>query len=430
MRITKNRASNIWYPFTQMKTAPEPLRIKSGKGAVLETEDGKKILDCISSWWVTIHGHGNARISEAIYKQALQLEHVIFPGCIHDPAEKLANKLVEILPDSLCKVFFVDNGATAVEVALKQAFQYWQNVGKGHRKRFLCFENSYHGDTLGAMSLGSRSIFNKPFESLLFDATFAPFPATFIDDPHVDKKERDSLNFIEKELSKPDHSYAGILVEPLVQGAGGMKMCRPQFLKELQKLAHAYDALLIYDEVMTGFGRTGEWFACKGSGTCPDIICLSKGLTGGFLPLAVTVSNQKIYDSFYSDDPSKLLFHSHSYTANPLGCIAACESIAMLEEKEEFRGLQEKMEQQVKRFKATPKVQDLRVCGTILAMDIKTKAPGYFSKIGPRLRALLLEQGLLTRPIGNVVYFMPPYCVADEQLELMFTGLENALEHL
>lgn len=422
----------IWYPFTQMKTALPPLKVNSGRGVILELEDGRQLIDCISSWWVNLHGHGHPKISAAIYEQALRLEHVIFSGFTHEPAEQLARKLVQKLPSALTKVFFSDNGSTAVEVALKQAYQYWHNRGEKGRKSFLCFEGGYHGDTIGAMSLGARSIFNKVFEDLLFETKFLPFPATFLNDPEVEEKEQRVLALIEQELSKTPSCYAAIMIEPLVQGAGGMQMCRPEFLIHLERLAHSYNTLLIYDEVMTGFGRTGDWFACRKSQTSPDIICLAKGLTGGFLPLSVTVCTDEIYEAFYSSDMKKTLFHGHSYTANPLGCAAALASLELLEENESlFKGLGKRYYPYLAKLQQHPRLCRVRQCGSIAAMDVVVEdEPGYLSTIGVLLRARLLEEGLLLRPLGNVVYFMPPYCITDSQLAKVFQGIENVLSSL
>lgn len=422
----------IWYPFTQMKTDSIPLKVISGAGAVLELEDGRQLIDCVSSWWVNIHGHGHPKISAAIYEQALRLEHVIFAGFTHDPAEKIAKKLVQLLPATLKKVFFSDNGSTAVEVALKQAYQYWRNRGEEGRCSFLCFEGGYHGDTIGAMSLGSRSIFNKVFEDLLFETVTVPYPATFPQDQDVEEKERLVLVALEKELSKKPCPFAAVVIEPLVQGVGGMQMCRSEFLVKLQHLVHSYQTLLVYDEVMTGFGRTGDWFACTKSGTQPDIICLAKGLTGGFLPLAVTVCSDEIYHAFYSTDMTKTLFHGHSYTANPLGCAAAIASLELLEENESlFKGMEARHRAHLVALETHPRLENVRICGSIVAMDIVVPSgPGYLNTISHKMRTLFLEEGLLMRPLGNVLYLILPYCVTDIQLAQVYEGIKKVLMKL
>ncbi|MDJ0776203.1 MAG: adenosylmethionine--8-amino-7-oxononanoate transaminase, partial [Mastigocoleus sp. MO_167.B18] len=290
---------HIWYPFTQAKTSPPPLKVKSARGVWLELKDGRKILDCISSWWVNIHGHTHPKIAEAIFRQATELEHVIFAGFSHDPAEKLAEQLTERLPDGLNRVFFSDNGSTAVEVALKMAYQHWVNQNQ-QRQKFIAFEGAYHGDTFGAMSVGSRSIFTQVFSDMLFEVDFLPYPATYIGDTEIVKREQEVLNQLQEKLEQNPKAYAGIIIEPLVQGVGGMQMCRVEFLQKLHQLAQQFDTLLIFDEIMTGFGRTGDWFACLKAQVTPDIICLSKGITGGFLPLAVSICSEEIYASFYS----------------------------------------------------------------------------------------------------------------------------------
>lgn len=413
----------IWHPFTQMKTASPPLKVRSAQGAIIELEDGRQLIDCISSWWVNLHGHGHPKISAAIHQQALRLEHVLFAGFTHEPAEQLAQKLLEVLPKNLKKVFFSDNGSTAVEVALKQAYQYWYNRGEMDRTSFLCFEGAYHGDTVGAMSLGGRSLFTKPFNDLLFDVHYAPFPADH--SKNVFEKEQQTLSFIDSELSA--RSFAAVVIEPLIQGANGMRICRPEFLTQLQKLVHRHNTLLIYDEVMTGFGRTGDWFASTKTDTQPDIICLAKGLTGGFLPLAVTVCSEEIYESFYSDDSLKTFFHGHSYTANPLGCAAALASIELLHAQPDlFAGMQQRHQPYLERLRNYPCFENIRCCGTIAALDVVVQGQkGYLHQIGPQIRIRLLELGLLVRPLGNVLYLMPPYCITDAQLDHIYRGIET-----
>ncbi|NEQ32862.1 MAG: adenosylmethionine--8-amino-7-oxononanoate transaminase [Leptolyngbya sp. SIO4C5] len=417
---------HLWHPFTQAKTATEPLKVKSGQGAWLTLESGQKILDCISSWWVNIHGHAHPRIAAAIYQQAQILEQVIFAGFSHDPAEQIATRLVERLPGALSRVFFSDNGSTAVEVALKMAYQYWHNQGQG-RDRFLAFEGAYHGDTFGAMAVGARSPFTAAFNELLFQVDFVPFPATHWDDETVEQKEAEAIAAIAEKLAT--ERYAAVILEPLVQGAGGMRICRPQFLQQLQTIARQHDTLLIFDEVMTGFGRTGDWFACSRAAVEPDIICLSKGLTGGFLPLAVTVCREKIYAAFYSDDAQKALYHGHSFTANPLGCAAALASLEILIETEAaFRGLEARHRQRLAHLAEQPKVEKIRCLGAIAAMDLTTAGQtGYFNQIGLKIRQRALDKGLLLRPLGNVLYLLLPYCITDDELDLIYTGIEEIL---
>ncbi|MEM9926993.1 MAG: adenosylmethionine--8-amino-7-oxononanoate transaminase [Cyanobacteria bacterium P01_D01_bin.50] len=420
---------HIWYPFTQAKTSPPPPKVKSAQGIWLELEDGHKIMDCISSWWVNLHGHCHPKIAEAIYRQAMELEHVIFAGFTHQPAEKLSEELVKRLPGGLNRVFFSDNGSTAVEVALKMAYQYWVNQNQ-QRQKFIAFEGAYHGDTFGAMSVCSPSIFNQVFSSMLFEVDFLPFPETYIGDNAVEETEEKVLSQLKEKLEQNPQEYAGIIIEPLVQGAGGMRMCRTEFLRKLQQLVKQFDTFLIFDEVMTGFGRTGDWFPSIKSKITPDITCLSKGITGGFLPLSVTVCSEKIYDAFYSDNPIKTLYHGHSYTANPLGCAAGLASLElMVENQPVFSSMEAKHLQHLEILQENPKVEKLRVTGTIAAMDIVNKQEsGYLNKVGMEIRQKAVEKGLLLRPLGNVLYIMPPYCITDEELLWVYQGIFSILK--
>ena len=420
---------HIWYPFTQAKTSPEPLKVKSASGIWIELEDGRKIMDCVSSWWVNIHGHSHPKIAEAIYNQAQELEQVIFAGFTHEPAEQLAEKLIQKLPEGLNRVFYSDNGSTAVEVGLKMAYQYWVNKNQ-QRQKFIAFEGAYHGDTFGAMSVGSRSIFSQVFSNMLFEVDFLPFPETYINDSDAEEKEQQVLTILKEKLSQNPQQYAGIIIEPLVQGAGGMRMCRPEFIRNLKKLVEQFDTLLIFDEVMTGFGRTGNWFGCIKSQVTPDIISLSKGITGGVLPLSVTICSEKIYDTFYSDDPIKTLYHGHSYTANPLGCAAGLASLElMVENQPKFSSMEAKHLQHFEILRGNPKIEKLRVTGTIAAMNIVNKQEsGYLNKVGLVIREKALEKGLLLRPLGNVLYIMAPYCITDEELSAVYQGIDGILK--
>ena len=421
--------SRVWMPYTQMKTAPVPSLVRSGKGAVLELEDGRRILDCISSWWVTLHGHAQPEIARAICAQANKLEQVIPAGFTHDPAEQLAHRLVEKMPSPLSRVFYSDNGSTAVEIALKMALQYWKNQGVQKRTRFLCFTGAYHGDTLGAMSVGAPSLFNEAFREVLFEVDYVPFPATFLDDAHVEEKESRTLQRLEQQLEKKPGHYAAMILEPLVQGAAGMRLCRGAFLQRLEELLQRYGILIIYDEVMVGFGRTGEWFACGKAGTTPDLICLAKGLTGGFTPLAATVCTEKVYEAFYSDDPHKALYHGHSYCANPIGCAAALASMELLEKTQDrFRRMESWHGERMRNLASNSRLHHLRICGTIAAMDLAVgDAPGYLHEVGPVLRERFLEKGFLLRPLGNVIYILPPYCIDRKQLDSIYDCIEEVV---
>jgi adenosylmethionine---8-amino-7-oxononanoate aminotransferase len=421
---------HLWYPYTQAKTAPDPLKVKSGQGVWLELKTGERILDCISSWWVNLHGHAHPHIAEAIYQQAKCLEHVIFAGFTHDPAEQLAERLVSRLPSGLTRVFYSDNGSTAIEVALKMAYQYWANQGQP-RTTFLAFEGAYHGDTFGAMAVGARSLFTQAFTPLLFDVAFIPYPATHLQDDGADQREQAILSQLQQTLVQQPEGYAGIIIEPLVQGSGGMQMCRPQFLQQLQQIAKAHNTLLIFDEVMTGFGRTGDWFACTKAEVTPDIMCLSKGITGGFLPLAVTVCTETLYDAFYSDDPQKTLYHGHSYAANPLGCAAALASLdLMVDHEAAFQQMEAQHKAHLAKLDNHPRLKNLRVTGTIAAMDLVTEHPGYLNELSLEIRKRGIAQGLLLRPLGNVLYIMPPYCITEEELAFIYRGIATILDAL
>ncbi|MDE2736579.1 MAG: adenosylmethionine--8-amino-7-oxononanoate transaminase [Gemmatimonadota bacterium] len=414
------RTSHVWSPFTQMKASLPVQQVRAGRGAVLELEDGRQILDCISSWWVTLHGHGQPEIAAAVAEQAKELEQVIAAGFTHRPAEELARRLVDALPAPLKWVFYSDDGSTAVEVALKLAYQFWHNQGERDRTRFLRFEGAYHGDTLGAMSVGERSLFTRPFTDLLFPTDAVPFPATWEGDGEVEAKEAQALARLEELLTRHPGQYAAMILEPLVQGAGGMRMCRPHFLGAVQTLLRQCDVLAIYDEVLTGFGRTGALFACEKAATQPDLICLAKGLTGGFLPMAATVCSERVFSAFYDDDPAKAFYHGHSYTANPLGCAAALASLDLLA-SEPFRRLASWQREEVVRLCDHQRLKQVRVCGTIVAADVIAEGEeGYLHEVGPLLREQFLARGFLLRPLGNSVYVLPPYCIERPQLASIY----------
>jgi adenosylmethionine-8-amino-7-oxononanoate aminotransferase len=422
--LDKDRAY-LWHPYTQMLTAPAPLPIVRGQGVYLYTEDGKELLDGISSWWVNIHGHSHPKINQALAKQASQLEHVLFAGCTHPPAVELAEKLVSVLPSGLSRVFYSDNGSTAVEVALKMAFQYWQNRGQEKRKLFITLHYAYHGDTVGAMSPSAESSFTAPFVPLLFKVIRADAPYCYRCPMGLsrDTCKIDCLSSLKSLLEKHSNEVAAVLVEPMLQGAGGMIVWPKEFLTRTRELCDEYGTLLIADEVFTGFGRTGKMFACEHGNISPDIICVSKGLTAGYLPLAVTATKESIYEAFLSEDRRKTFFHGHSYTANPLGCAVALASLEIFQTENvlaRIANLEKLFATRLNEMRDLPIVGDIRVIGGVgileLVADKQTrKADGYLSSIGPKLAAKFLERGLLLRPLGNVLYFMPPYVITDEQ---------------
>ncbi|HEY9788637.1 MAG TPA: adenosylmethionine--8-amino-7-oxononanoate transaminase [Candidatus Obscuribacterales bacterium] len=420
----------IWHPYTQMQTEAAPLKVVRARGVKIELADGRELIDCISSWWVNVHGHCRPEIARAIYEQALNLEHVIFAGFTHEPAENLARRLLELLGGDFTRVFYSDNGSTAVEVALKMALQYWHNLGRLSRMAFIGFEGGYHGDTVGAMSLGGSSPFWGSYRSVLFDVDTVPYPWTFEGDERVEQKEEYALSCLREKLEQQAEKFAGLIIEPLVQGAGGMRMVRPRFLQSVQDLCRQYGVLLIYDEVMTGFGRTGDWFALAKSDTAPDIICLSKGIAGGFLPLAVTACNERIYKGFLSEDPAHTLFHGHSFTANPISCAAAVASLQLLAENEDsFRQMEERHRRWFNHWLINAAgLENVRFCGTIAAFDVVSDAAtNYFNSLGKVLRRRFLASGLLIRPLGNTIYLMPPYCITDEELSQVYKGIKEVL---
>ena len=342
---------HLWHPTTQVATADPPLRAVAGRGALLELEDGRVLIDAISSWWVTLHGHGEPSIAAAIAEQATRLEQVIFANFRHAPAERLAERLSALT--GLERLFFSDNGSTAVEVALKIAWQWWHNQG-APRSRLIAFEGAYHGDTFGAMALGERSLFSAPFDSLLFEVARAPWPATWWGDATVEGREAEALARLEELLETPT---AAVILEPLVQGASGMRMVRPGFVEAVGRRVRQAGALLIADEVLTGFGRCGALFASPLAGLQPDLVALSKGLTGGFLPMGVTLASERLYQGFVGGDPALTLFHGHSFTANPLGCVAALASLDLLERHpERYKGMEARHGPRLEELARDPKV--------------------------------------------------------------------------
>ncbi|MCW1381912.1 adenosylmethionine--8-amino-7-oxononanoate transaminase [Novosphingobium sp. KCTC 2891] len=395
--------SPVWHPFTQHGLQePVPL-VTHADGAALYTADGRRVIDAISSWWVTTHGHCHPRIMEAIRRQAGKLDQLIFAGWTHEPAEAVARGLVEIMPPELTRVFFSDSGSTCVEVALKMALGFWAHEGSG-RQRILVMEHSYHGDTIGAMSIGERGVFNAPYEPLLFDVGTIPFPVG------------DGANTIAALETACRAKPAAFIVEPLVLGAGGMLVYPPEVLAAMAKVCRRHDVLFIADEVMTGWGRTGTLLACEQAGVAPDILCLAKGLTGGSMPLAVTMAREEIFMAHWSTDRAKMFYHSSSYTANPIACAAAAENLAIWREepvRERIAALGIRQQAMLDRLAALPGVRNTRRCGTIAALDLEVPDGGYLSSLAPRLMAMFRQADVLLRPLGNTIYVMPPYCLDE-----------------
>jgi adenosylmethionine-8-amino-7-oxononanoate aminotransferase len=413
--------SPIWHPFTQHGLAEPIPHIVRGEGALLHTDDGRTLIDGISSWWVTTHGHCHPRIVAAIADQAAKLDQVIFAGYTHEPAEEVARGLIDLAPPGLAHVFFSDSGSTAVEVALKMALGYWHNLG-APRHRILVLEHSYHGDTIGTMSVGERGVYNRAYAPLLFDVGTIPFP--------VVGKERVTFEALETACASPEPP-AAFIVEPLVLGAGGMLMYAPAILRDMAAICARYGVLFIADEVMTGWGRTGTLFACEQAGVAPDIMCVAKGITGGSLPLAVTLATAPIFDAHFSTDRARQFFHSSSYTANPIACAAASANLIIWREEDimgRIATLSDAMAQRLSALTGNPFFENPRQCGVIAAIDLKTKDAGYLSDLAPTLRAFFLERGILLRPLGNTIYLMPPYCIDADQLDRIFGAIVEAAD--
>jgi adenosylmethionine-8-amino-7-oxononanoate aminotransferase len=414
---------HIWHPFTSFADAMRPIHIASASGVYLYTADGRKIIDAISSWWVNLHGHSNPLIASAIYEQANTLEHVIFAGFTHDPAITLARNLLSVLPANQKKVFFSDNGSTAVEVAIKMSLQYFYNLGKPRRK-IIAFEGSYHGDTFGSMSVGSRSAFTAPFESHLFKVEFINVP----DEANFDNVLQSFQNIA------AGSDVASFIYEPLVQGAGGMRMYDAKYLQRLVEEARKYEIICIADEVFTGFGRTGKWFASEYLDAQPDIMAVSKGITGGTLPLGVTTCNDRIAEPFRSSNPAHTFFHGHSYTANPISCAAANASFQLMQRVETWDNIRMISKLHVdfrNRIRSNKHVKDARALGTILAIELNTASDtSYFNSIRKKIYSFFLERDILLRPLGNVIYILPPYIITEKELKVVYDAIEDFLDTL
>jgi len=405
--------SPVWHPFTQHGLEPAMLPIARAEGAWLEATDGRRIFDGISSWWVITHGHRHPKIIRAIAEQAAKLDQVIFAGFTHEPAETVARELLKIVPPGLAHVFFSDSGSTSVEVALKMALGYWRNISQP-RTRILALEHAYHGDTIGTMSAGARGVFNAAYEPLLFDVGRIPYPK-----PHHAQPTFDAL-----EIACRKGNVAALICEPLILGAGGMLMYEPDTLKEMHRICKAHDVLFIADEVMTGFGRTGTIFACEQAGISPDILCAAKGLTGGSIPLAVTLCSAPIYDAHLSKDRARTFFHSSSYTANAIACAAAVANLNVWRTEPVVERILALSQNQALCLKALDAhFANVRQLGTISAFELSNVQPGYLAHIALTLRAQLLERGVLLRPLGSTVYVMPPYCTTYDELKFVYSAI-------
>lgn len=408
----------VWHPFTHLSNQELPIQIEKGEGAYFFDNDGNKLLDGISSWWVNLHGHCHPYISKKISEQLHTLEHAIFSGYTHAPAVNLAERLLTHLPNNQCKIFYSDNGSTSVEVALKMVLQYFHNQGDV-KKKFIAFENAYHGDTFGGMSVGARNVFNNAFENLLFDVIHIPLPNT------------ENIEDVKSTLNTwfTNHNdIAGFIFEPLVQGAAGMQLYEASHLDELIAICKTHNVICIADEVMTGFGRTGKFFASDYLLQQPDIICLSKGLTGGYMPLGVTSCAQFIFDAYVSDDKTKTFFHGHSYTANPTACSAALASLDLMEKPEtweQIKMISECQAQFVSGHSNHKALKDCRSKGTILALEINTEEHShYLNGVAENMASFFLKHKIIIRPLGNILYLIPPYCITKEELMYVYSIMD------
>ena len=435
----------LWHPCTQMREHPDILPlvpIERGEGAWLVGRDGRHYLDAVSSWWTNLFGHAEPRIAQAIAAQAMTLEHVILAGFSHQPAVELAEKLLAIAPQQpsrapLAKVFYADNGSAGVEVALKMAFHWFRNRGEDQRTKFVALENGYHGETIGALSVGDIPLYRRVYAPLLAEALFAPSPDSFLAEPGESaadcaKRAADGLSAL---LERHAGEICALILEPRVQCAGGMRMHDPQYLRRARELCDAHGVFLIADEIAVGFGRTGTLFACEQAGVQPDLLCLSKGLTGGFLPLAAVLCTQAIYDGFLDDSRERAFLHSHSYTGNPLACAAALASLAIFASDDVLarnRMTAARMAQLSVPFAELPHVADVRQAGMIVAFELtqggdRRNAFDPSLRIGLRAYRAALERGVVLRPLGDTLYWMPPYCIGDEQLQRLALVTRDAI---
>lgn len=422
MTLKEKDKKYIWHPFDQMKGA-DILPIVKGEGSLVFDEDGKDYIDGFSSWWVNAHGHSNSYIANKISEQLNTLEHVAFGGFTHPQAINLSERLINITPKNIKKIFFSDNGSTANEIALKMSIQFWNNKGKP-RDKFIALEGDYHGDTFGSMCLTSRGGFNEPFEKFMFDVDFIKPP------------QKDNINEVLEQFEKilKTDRVAAFIFEPLVQGAYGMKTHDAVGLSKMMKLAKKYGVICIADEVFTGFGRTGTWFACNQLSELPDIMCLSKALTGGFLPLGLTLVSQEIYDGFYSDIPTHTFLHGHSFTGNPLSCCAANASLDLFQQEKTWTRIAE-IEKSLEKFckivSMNKNVREARHLGIILAIEIDAGGKSsYFNNIGKVIYKELLNKGVILRPLGNTIVVVPPYCITDDELNKMYSAIVEVLSLL
>jgi adenosylmethionine-8-amino-7-oxononanoate aminotransferase len=425
----------IWHPFTNSAVDPAPIEIVRAEGVWLYAKDGRRILDAVSSWWVNLHGHANPRIAEAIAKQAREMEHVILAGFTHEPAEELAERLRKWVAPQLTHLFFSDDGSTAVEVALKLAVQHFSNTGRSEKREIVALEHGYHGDTAGAMSVSDDSPFTDPFRSLRY-------PVHRVHSAYCYRcpvgLRRESCHIecagqLETLLEERGDKIAAVIVEPLLQAAGGMIVLPVEFLQRVRAACSKHDVLLLADEVLTGFGRTGKMFACDLAGVAPDLMCLSKGITGGFLPMGVTLCSDRVEMAFRSENRLHTFYHGHSYTGNALACAAANASLRIFNEEPVFERIAVMAEinsERLAELKKFPQVGEVRQIGTIGAIELRTDDAGYLSAMRPKLYQFFLERGVLLRPLGNVVYVLPPYVIPPVELHHVYDVIVEAVQTL
>ena len=431
----------VWHPCSQMKDYEKfpPIVIEKGKGVFLEDVEGNKYLDAVSSWWVNLFGHSNQRINDALYKQANTLEHVIFANFTHKPAIELCERIVSLTPDRLQKVFFGDNGSSAIEIALKLSFQYHQQIGKTKKTRFVNITDAYHGETIGALSMGDMDLYSKVYKPILLDSFKVEGPDCF---RCKFNKERNTCNaecFInmEEKIKQIHEEVSAIIIEPLVQCAAGMKIYSPKYLVKLREICDKYDINLIADEIAVGFGRTGKMFACEHANISPDIMCLSKGLTAGYMPLSLVLMSNKIYDAFYDEySTMKAFLHSHSYSGNPLGCSVALETLKIFEDEDVLKNNEAKSKYLRKKvesiLKDIPHVGEYRQVGMIgaieLVKDTCSKEPFETERrVGYNIYQKALKKGVLLRALGNIIYFMPPYVISEEEIDFMIEVARDSI---
>jgi len=423
---------HIWHPFTQEALDPPPIRIARAEGAYLYTDGGRRLIDGISSWWVNIHGHNHPVIMSAIAEQTRKLDHVLLAGFSHEPLEKLSTGLRKYLPPTLTHVFFSDNGSTAVEVALKMAVQYWRQRDRPGKQGICALEHAYHGDTAGAMSVSADSAFTEPFRSMLFPVQRVH--SAYCYRCPVGKTRAtcdiDCVDQLASLLEQQSSDIAAVIVEPLLQGAGGMIVHPVQFLQRVRALCTKHDVLLIADEVLTGFGRCGKMFACELAEVVPDIVCLSKGITGGALPMGATVCTDAIHEAFVSTDRARTFFHGHSYTGNPIAAAAAVASLEVFENEPVFERIAKISgihSARLAKIKSHPAVGEVRQIGTVAAIELHADDAGYMSKIKPKLYQFFLDAGILLRPLGNVLYVLPPYAISEADLNYIHDRIADSL---